>query len=132
MNKTKIRKVAVALLNGTLATRKRGEKIGFNLAPFYYKSEGEMVHIDRTGHGCGSTACIAGWAHFLEGGRAKNASTISMHAREILGLDIERAEQLFAPMDINRSAVTPQQAAFVLFNLAETGKVDWSITGAQA
>lgn len=130
MNKTAIRATAVAILAGTLATRKKNP-IGFNLGPFFSAPglNGQNYYPDQTGHNCNSVACVAGWAHFIHGGKSTNSSFICQNATKILGLTDKEADELFAPENIDdRRAVTQQQAALVLFNLAETGKVDWKVT----
>lgn len=123
MNKKNIRGLALAILQGELAKRERNP-IGFNLGPYF--SEDTDQSPDKSGHNCGTVACIAGWAHFLHGGRSKNHSKIFNHAKEVLGLDDTKAYELFAPFSYKRAKVTPSDAALALFTLAETGKVDWS------
>jgi hypothetical protein len=89
-------------------------------------------------HDCGTPACICGWAnHELN---KETSSDIWLGddrvAAEWLGLDIDTAGSLFEPSrerDSNPWAtdwwdeITPAHAAAVLRNLAETGKVDWSV-----
>ncbi len=130
MNKTAIRRVAAAILAGTLATRKRGEKIGFNMGPFYKAAQwnsGDFL-TDQTGHNCGTIACIAGWTHFMHGGKSRQSAAIATHAREVLGLTQKAADHLFCPFGVDNKTVTAQQAALVLYHLAATGKVDWDIS----
>lgn len=129
MNKTKIRETALAILNGTLAKRKRNP-IGFNLARYFSRKPGYQDWTDHTGHNCDTVACIAGWVHFLNGGKNHQAGEIALHARKVLGLSINVADELFAPQLVCRDNVTTAEAALVLFKLAETGKVDWKVARA--
>lgn len=74
-------------------------------------------------HDCGSPACIGGWANFIWGKGREDTST---EARGYLGISLEHAESLFFP-DFDMDRITPTHAAAVLRNLADTGKVDWSV-----
>lgn len=81
-------------------------------------------------HSCGTAACIAGFATAVSRGdvsaKISNLSTSDVKhiAQAFLGLDRERASQLFyhGPND-----ASPELAAAVLRNLAATGEVDWEI-----
>jgi hypothetical protein len=79
---------------------------------------------------CGTTGCIAGWAHHLFGGGKETAFTddLQFDARELLDLPFEIADDLFVPGGGYLRDIKPAKAAAVLRHLAETGKVDWSIT----
>lgn len=120
MNKAAIRRTALAIITGELALRKKNP-IGFNLGPFY-ADNGQ--YRDRTGNNCGTVACVAGWAHFIHGGKSTKAGFINRRATKLLGLNEETASKLFAP-DFIRSDITPTQAALTLYILADTGKVNW-------
>jgi hypothetical protein len=122
MNKTNIRRVASTLLNGTLAETKG---IGYNQRPTFDTGGN---YIDHTGKGCGTTACIAGHAAYFAGGRrAAKASGMWRTAKKYLGISEDTALRLFAAMPTVGKEPTAKQAALVLFNLAETGQVDWSV-----
>jgi hypothetical protein len=124
MNKTNIRRVATALLTGKLAEKKG---VGYNQIPLFDTSG--MRH-DNSGHGCGTVACIAGHAAFLAGGkRAAKRGDAWDTAKKYLGLkDENMALELFNTNPLGPSdQPTAKQAALVLFHLAETGKVDWSV-----
>jgi hypothetical protein len=139
MNKSNVRKLALAILNGTLATRERGTKIGFNMIPWFSKEGEESTNYeDKTGYNCGTVACMAGWAYFLSGGsfrkavlNSRDGSHIIERARKYLGLDPPTASNLFVPDYVLRKNTTTKDAALVLFNLVETGKVDWNIVERQ-
>jgi hypothetical protein len=64
--------------------------------------------------GCGTVACIGGWAE-------------SMWPSDANALDLtyDQKQELFFPSGRCTNFVTPQRAAGVLRNLAETGRVDW-------
>lgn len=131
MNKANILRVADAIENGELV--KRG--IGFNMA-FYLAPTEESLVVDKIG-GCGTTACIAGWAYALQRPRTKAATFIKrdveVHVRadatEFLGLTGVEAHKLFVPSDEAGPwrNITPAHAVAVLRHLAETGEVDWSV-----
>ena len=136
MNKTNVRRLALAIFTAELAQRKRGKKIGFNMVPFIGvngdSSYPGVVYEDKTGFDCKTVACIAGTAFLLNGGSIKSrhqSEKIAEKAKKWLGLGETDANLLFAPDYRTRQQVTPQQAALVLFNLAETGQVDWNVVG---
>jgi hypothetical protein len=101
----------------------------------------------RSGHGCGSTACIAGWvvALFDENGAPRekvltlaalqkihnsNSHGIKMHnihnaAMRTIGLEEHEANMLFSPGCLR--AITPKIAAETLRNLALTGEIEWNL-----
>lgn len=120
MHKTNIRRVALALLTGELATRKRGTRIGYNQGIWCGTDR-----VDMSGHDCQTTACVAGTAVILFGGKRRDYSE---QARKIFKLDLLQAEQLFTFRPDSISVPNAKQAAMVLFHLAETGKVDWKVT----
>lgn len=71
---------------------------------------------------CGTVACIAGWTYLTYGGCGDPYS----EARNLLGLDEDRADALFLPYGCDWEDITPAHAAQTLRKLAETGEVDWS------
>lgn len=121
MNKTKIRRVALALLTGELTKRKR--PIGYNQRTYHGDDRPDM-----SGHSCGTVCCIAGWTTALYAPRIR--SCCGPKARKILGLTATQARNLFAGAPFgcfNLREPTNKDAAMVLFHLAETGKVNWEI-----
>lgn len=124
MNKAKIRAVAVALLTGKLPNRRR--EIGYNQRK-WHDTRGIMT--DHSGRGCGTVCCVAGWTTALFAPRLKKGDQISRRARQILGLRAVEAESLFSGNVLHSLDREPtnKDAAMVLFNLAETGKVNWEI-----
>ncbi len=105
--------------------------LGFNMADFFGAG-----FNDRTGRRCGTTACIAGWAHALKNGEGAIASfVIPSEIADWLGINEQAAENLFYasnyPMNERYieadwfSNIAPDTAVSVLRHLAETGEVDW-------
>lgn len=80
--------------------------------------------------GCGTSACIGGWAEalvFSDNPRAAESDSGDNPAREFMGLSGEEAEDLFF-MDKSRyqyGSATQPAAILVLDHLLETGEVDW-------
>ncbi len=89
----------------------------------------EELAIDRTGHQCGTVACIAGWVDIMEDGVEDGARSRPMwRARDILGLSENTARALFMGNSASGRSLmefTDKQAVAVLRNLAKTGKVEW-------
>ena len=96
----------------------------FSMAQFYYE--------------CGTPACIAGWADFLWSADHTDDFHTGERARDILGLEEDLSHELFEPafvygevdigaFDYEKEFISPERAAAVLRNLANTGVVDWSI-----
>ena len=98
---------------------------------------GEYLHQNWQG----TTGCIAGLAQIMsqEDGEEFHLTTVPDEhpvmaiARQYLDLTQEEAKSLFAPSKylgtLIRHSLTAQQAAQTVRRLAETGKIDWSITG---
>lgn len=125
MNKTNVRRLAMALLTGELTKRKK--PVGYNQRTYLSSDSAEFP--DNSGHYCGTVACIAGTAAILHGYRPRNGNngiTFSTRASEFLGIRGLAARELFnyRPLESEPSA---KQAALVLFHLAETGIVDWTV-----
>jgi hypothetical protein len=119
MNKTKILAVADAIESHSIPD------LGFNMAT--YCTQNDRPDHDRSGHNCGTTACIGGWAIATE--KSKDAllemtygPAIFDLARKILELDTELGKKL---MIYYTGSPTSVQAANCLRHLAETGEVDW-------
>jgi hypothetical protein len=85
--------------------------------------------VGGVGAGCGTTACIAGWAvvEFARDEKLIRAPKMADKAQKLLGLDAAQAHELFYAVgrDVAMWNITPKHAAFTLRNLAETGVVDW-------
>lgn len=119
MNREMILKVADAI--ETAGAPEAQPALGFNMGDWISNQL-----IDNSGHDCGTTACIAGWAVSVSGRDVANYNgEIRSDAEHILGLDYDTAEELFVNYPIF-SSPSPSQAAEVLRRLAETGVVDWS------
>lgn len=123
MNKAAIIATADAIL--AACDPKSDTKLGFNMEQ--YKGElGECV--DRTGHGCKTTACIAGWALVAHGKRLLiDDDETGEKAQKILGLETDDAHALFCSytcLSNDSNSISPLQAVATLYHLAATGKVD--------
>lgn len=154
MNKEAIRRVANAIARAERTKTGLFGKIGFNMYRFITQIDPELDikdHVDS----CGTVACIAGWTCLmeledkidviLESGNNSDYSNpgtsmfvaiadiqgnnIQERARQILGLDVTDACNLFDPRpnNTNLSNITASEAVLVLRHLAKTGEVDWSI-----
>ena len=126
MNVENILKVADAIEQHSIPD------LGFNLG--WWLCDGEE---DRSGHGCRTTACIAGWAIAVRDGggmpeqRPLNFDWLN-EAGDFMGLPNESDRSGYDPIraDLMLSIEehrTPSEAAAVLRHLAATGEVDWSI-----
>ncbi len=102
-------------------------------------------NMHRFVHPCGTAACIGGWAvNQMLCDVGLKRKVINQHekvahtAQLYLGLDLEKANELFAPRNDHASYretnaegykfITAKRAATVLRHLADTGEVDWSAT----
>ncbi len=100
--------------------------VGFNMHG--WKS---TTSKDQTGHNCGTTACIAGWAYLVAGHTPKQLSKASSNeivrtARIFLGLNMVEREHLFIPV-CERDAITPQSAIATLRLAAVTKRIEWVV-----
>lgn len=140
VNKANVLRVADAIENSKLVKR----DIGFNMA---YVAERSGVYAkDKTGHHCGTVACIAGYAFAIKHPRTSAAKIraieertggdadddpIVEEARDFLGITPDESEALFFPdaydPDLILHNLPAEQAVAVLRHLAETGEVDWSV-----
>lgn len=106
--------------------------LGFNMAAFY--DTADEIGPDMSGHRCGTTACIAGWAVAVRDGGLPPLGSVNeaiidyvASAVSFLGLGPDKYGDI--PRDlmlITDPAITPSQAVSVLRHLAETGEVDWN------
>lgn len=126
MNKTNVRRLAMALLTSELANKPK--PVGYNQRTYFGVSS---EWPDQGGHDCGTVACIAGHAALLNGyrprGKTRSNNKVQEHADEFLGISLRTARQLYNFNPLGSADPTAKQAALVLFNLAETGKVDWEV-----
>lgn len=99
--------------------------------PVYSKSVGaQTFSMSFYSYDCGSPACIAGWASYTgakEGFQFESVGAFGKGA-EYLGLTDVTASSLFLASNTRHDIgeLTPAAAAWVLRNLAETGRVAWS------
>lgn len=124
INVENILKVADAIEQHSIA------ELGFNMNYEHYVS-GEYDRcesLDRSGHGCGTVACIIGWTNAVF---ASEPLGLSETAVAHLGISVRDGDRLFWP-DKERwgirtyDDITPAQAVSTLRRLAATGEVDWS------
>lgn len=90
-------------------------------------SSREGFNMGSFEHDCGTPCCIGGWANALFGNGRQDCSD---DASGYLGLESEVGDELYFPCDtdVPLDAITPAHAAAVLRHLAETGRVDWSVS----
>ena len=111
MDKENILKVADAIEQHSIPG------LGFNMNVLHFQ-----YHEDKSGYGCGTCACIAGWACAIG-----NITPPSFEAAaNFLGLDINNeGDELFWAGDFNLGRIELPQAVAALRHLAATGEVDW-------
>ena len=113
--------------------------LGFNMVD--YIDESPESNGDLSGHDCGTTACIAGWAAAISGVNIKRAERFAIieAAQDYLGLAGDVPKHVSLPLTedgvrlfIGRpsgveclDAVTPDQAVRTLRYAAKHGKIDW-------
>lgn len=103
--------------------------LGFNMVDYLATSEQlkSWEAEDHSGHNCGTTGCIAGWAVAVEeGGLPEKRAGYKFfeQAADFLGLSDRTSNHLFLDYP-SSSLVKPKHAVSVLRHLAETGEVDW-------
>ena len=132
MNPERILAVADAIEKHTIP------ELGFNMG-YFFGHDGELP--DLSGHNCGTTACIGGYARTLMVGSVHKADQGSYELDEGKWLDIDftTVNQLFYASNhpaANKSngtwatefkSITPEQAVRTLRHLAATGTVDWTV-----
>lgn len=129
MNVENILKVADAIENHEI------EWLGFNMAGFCKPSSD--LDPDRSGHGCGTVACIAGWGAAVAG-IPRNDLEADFDAEDVaskfMGLRMDQADDLFYAKShplfskyTTWTKISQGEAVAVLRNLAATGEVDWSV-----
>lgn len=120
----------------------RIKDLGFNMMAFAIKnplhSDKDLYpDFDRSGHSCGTVACIGGHAVALAHAdwsldqlveADDREEPLHREARDWLGLTQYEADVLFYgfPHGVQFSHVTPAMAVKTLRHLAATGVVDWN------
>lgn len=102
--------------------------------PIFYGYEGAERVTDRSGHACGTVACLAGWNYAKRTShRALEKATDGFFSSfewrdeaDYLGLTYEQGKALFMPDMSFRNRITLDQALRCLCNLMETGEVNWT------
>lgn len=124
MNRENIQKVRDVIAG---LPPRRFDMSDYSSGPSDYPTAPELLH------GCGTAACIAGWAAALadpDSKRPLNSRAI-YDAQDWFGLDHAQADQLFCPQSISLAdwhKITRSHAARVLDHLLATGEVDWKST----
>lgn len=127
MNVENILKVADAIERHTISD------LGFNMGTLRY---GEHVYPDKSGHNCGTVACIAGWTLAVLGnlkteGFDEAAAYLGVtrandpdgNAELFFASNHPRAKNGVGPLQL----ISQEQALATLRHLAATGEVDWSV-----
>lgn len=141
VNKANVLKVIEAIENGV-----EFENLGFNMAGFKWKTEAAAAqfgttYTDKSGRGCGTVACIAGWATSLSTYerrhtplRVHEVTDFDIIAQDYLGIERGQAEALFYGEGARHSLdeITAEEALGTLCHLAETGDVNWEEGEARA
>lgn len=140
MNKERLQKVIDAI-----KSVKDGDPLGFNMDMWIGLADPDFPeHCDKTGHECGSVACIAGWAHSLSQPEVKLGELLEgdseVEGRKWLDLNHEEAQRLFlggvGKYDdgwdnfealVELGLVTQADALKVLEHTVATGDIDWTI-----
>ena len=117
------------------------EGLGFNMFDFFSRTKRVDPEyddiIDRSGHDCGTVACIGGWAYALSVdetedfwalGTSAPAIYIMDSAAEFLGLSETESRALFIPyVPCPLTRITVNQAIATLERLRDTGEVVWEL-----
>lgn len=115
MNVENINKVADAIEQRSIPN------LGFNMQS--WRSNDRDLRYDKTGHKCGTTACVGGWCEAVFFG---GEDTCEAEIRKVLDISYDQSEELFYGMGVAMDA-TPAQAVRTLRHLAATGKVRWDL-----
>lgn len=122
MNKKNIKKLINRLRYMKRTTAK--PQVGFNMST--YIERGGCP--DKSGHDCGTVACLAGHATLLAG--ETNYNKIDAYAydtgKTYLGLTEAQADALFLPDTAPWAAITLDHAIGTLEHLLEAGEVTWT------
>lgn len=116
----------------------RIKDLGFNMMAFASSCE-ISPELDRSGHSCGTTACIGGHAVALAhadwtlsdlaaADDVGSSHLLHNDARDWLGITEDQADCLFykSPKGVPFEMTTPAMAVKTLRHLAATGVVDWN------
>ncbi len=103
--------------------------LGFNMCAY---AADDLV-LDRSGHKCGTTACVAGWAFAVQHPGIDSRALccgglrIETEATSFLGLKDEERDELFGntPKGISFGSATTEHAVRTLRYAAEHGRIDW-------
>ena len=106
--------------------------LGFNMVE-YADDEG---HFDRSGHNCGTTACIAGWSVAVQNNISTAAELLSYKdilsaAQHFLGLSRVESNTLFMGYYAPRDVTPPQDAVRTLRYAAKHHVINWYAANAE-
>ena len=116
------------------------KELGFNMA--YWMRTPTMANEDHSHkHGCGTLACIGGWANVVRYGFTTAGQYDENDAMDFLGLtdlegimlfycELEERDADDAAESLPMSFVTQEEALLVLNHLYDTGEINWSLVGA--
>ena len=128
VNAENILKVADAIEHHSIAD------LGFNMGTLHY--DDTVTYPDKSGHNCGTVACIAGWTLALLGNVKTQGFT---EAAGYLGInrtkDADGNSDLFFASNHPDAfggvgplqKISQEQAVRTLRHLAATGEVDWKV-----
>jgi|SRR6185437_12340722 len=117
MNRKNIKALIKALESGPVKID--GKKVGFNMNYWIDRAPRSQ---DRSGHNCGTVACLGGWTDILF-----NRDGAAINTRDCLGLNYNQGIDLFYPsVSKGWGNITLPEAITTLKKLLRTGKVDWS------
>jgi hypothetical protein len=118
--------------------------MNYFIEPMYeeeYAEDYEKGFLPNPIHGCGTACCIAGAAwqfHHKDNPENQGRYLQDCHTdvADLLDLPYNDSHRLFYGEDpegdtVDLNKVTAEQAAKVIRHLLATGKVDWSISGAE-
>lgn len=107
-------------LRHAMRTARNG--LGVNMAVAHSLADSEFV--DRSGHSCGTVACIGGHCAALLG-HDPDSVGVRWATERWLEVDSETAEDLCFPRRQVWSQITLEEVDDVLRTLGETGRVEW-------
>lgn len=104
------------------------ENIGFNMGKWKMRASPRHGLDDKTGHRCGTIACISGWTGILEDGNESDG--MPRRSKYLLKLTDLEARALFygrGRTEFKIEDLTDKQAVSVLRHFADHGEVRWDL-----
>jgi hypothetical protein len=135
MNKERLQQVRDAI-----ASVEDGDLLGFNMSQFMSEANDYELE-DKTGHSCGTVACIAGWAATLAyKGPVNNDGYTKVIASQWLDLNEEESYRLFyagigkwkedfddCEDGLMLDEITKDDALVILDHAILTGEIKWEL-----